>query len=77
MTQFVPKEQLWNEFPGGELPFEYDHDQYWPALWKLCQEKRTARRKRWILGGSLIGEYEDFLTGYSTANCSAIESKKE
>ncbi|KAI1139051.1 CRAL/TRIO domain-containing protein [Hypoxylon sp. FL0543] len=70
MTQFVPKEQLWSEFPGGELLFEYDHDVYWPALQKLCAEKRAEQVRRWEAGGKQIGEKEDYLKGYDTEGVS-------
>ncbi|KAH9999154.1 CRAL/TRIO domain-containing protein [Xylariaceae sp. FL0662B] len=63
MTQYVPKEQLWTEFKGGELPFEYDHDVYWPALQRLCGEKRAEWVRRWEAGGKQIGETEDYLKG--------------
>jgi hypothetical protein len=62
MTQYVPKEQLWTEF-GGELNFEYDHSTYWPALRKLCEERRAAHVQRWEAGGKQIGELEDYLKG--------------
>ncbi|OTB05870.1 hypothetical protein M426DRAFT_319558 [Hypoxylon sp. CI-4A] len=65
MTQYVPKEQLWAEYPGGELKFEYDHDVYWPALQKLCAEKRAEQVKRWEAGGKQIGETEDYLKGHA------------
>ncbi|KAH9910107.1 CRAL/TRIO domain-containing protein [Xylariomycetidae sp. FL2044] len=65
MTQFVPKEQLWTEFPGGELKFEYDHAVYWPALQKLCSERRAERVRRWEAGGKQIGETEDYLKGHA------------
>ncbi|KAJ2903985.1 putative cral trio domain-containing protein [Zalerion maritima] len=80
MTQFVPKEQLWTEYPGGEMAFEYEHETYWPALWKLCQERRAARREKWVKGGKHIGEYEDFMTGYSERGCvtaAGLETKEE
>ncbi|KAI0129371.1 CRAL/TRIO domain-containing protein [Hypoxylon sp. NC0597] len=70
MTQFVPKEQLWSEFPGGELQFEYDHDVYWPALQKLCAEKRAEQIRRWEAGGKQIGEKEDYLKGLDTEGVS-------
>jgi hypothetical protein len=63
MTQYVPAEQLWTEYAGGQLQFEYDHAVYWPALWQLCQERRGERKARWIAGGRNIGEFEDFLSG--------------
>ncbi|KAI0891581.1 CRAL/TRIO domain-containing protein [Annulohypoxylon nitens] len=70
MTQFVPKEQLWSEFPGGELQFEYNHDVYWPALQKLCAEKRAEKVKRWEAGGKQIGEKEDYLKGHDAQGVS-------
>lgn len=63
MRQYVPEEQLWTEFSNGSLEFEYDHSVYWPALVKLCEEKRASRTERWIAGGKHIGEYEDYLAG--------------
>ncbi|OIW30326.1 cral trio domain-containing protein [Coniochaeta ligniaria NRRL 30616] len=62
MRQYVPEEELWTEF-GGKLDFDYDHAAYWPALQKLCEEKRASRKQRWIAGGSHIGEHEDYLAG--------------
>jgi hypothetical protein len=62
MSQYVPKEQLWKEFMG-ELDFDYDHSVYWPALKKMCEEKRAERRQRWESGGKNIGELEDYLGG--------------
>jgi hypothetical protein len=76
MTQYVPKEQLWTEYEGGLLEFEYDHDTYWPALNKLCQERRAARKEKWVAGGKHIGEYEDFLTGYSDISVGVREGSK-
>jgi hypothetical protein len=81
MNQYVPSEQLWTEF-GGKLEFEYDHATYWPALQKLCEEKRGSRRQRWVAGGSRIGEHEDYLaggkeTGVAGSTTSTGEEAKE
>ncbi|KAH8664142.1 cral trio domain-containing protein [Xylariales sp. PMI_506] len=65
MTKYVPKEQLWTEFMG-DLNFEYDHEVYWPALAKLCAEKRAERLQRWEAAGKQIGESEDYLTGFTS-----------
>ena len=62
MSQFVPAEQLWTEF-HGKLEFEYDHSVYWPALMKMCDDRREARLQRWVAGGKQIGELEDYITG--------------
>ncbi|KAL0943613.1 cral trio domain-containing protein [Colletotrichum truncatum] len=63
MRQYVPEEQLWTEFSDGKLEFDYDHSTYWPALNSMCKEKREARTARWVAGGKLIGESEDYLGG--------------
>ncbi|KAK0635826.1 CRAL-TRIO domain-containing protein [Bombardia bombarda] len=63
MSQYVPKEQLWNEFHGA-LEFDYDHSVYWPALMKMCKERREARYQRWVAGGQQIGELEDYISGH-------------
>ncbi|KAK1962358.1 cral trio domain-containing protein [Colletotrichum sublineola] len=63
MRQYVPEEQLWTEFSGGKLEFEYDHEVYWPALNAMCKERRDARTARWVAGGKQIGELEDYLAG--------------
>lgn len=63
MRAYVPAEQLWTEFSDGALKFEYDHDVYWPALMKLCDERNEEQKKRWVQGGSVIGESELYLKG--------------
>jgi hypothetical protein len=83
MRQYVPEEELWTEF-GGKLEFDYDHATYWPALRKLCEEKRASRKQRWVAGGSHIGEHEDYLAGGketgvagTLASATEDETKKE
>jgi hypothetical protein len=63
MTQYVSSEQLLTEYKGGELPFEYEHSVYWPALQKLSNERRAERLQRWEAEGKQIGESEDYLKG--------------
>ncbi|KAG8630902.1 hypothetical protein KVT40_000042 [Elsinoe batatas] len=62
LRDFVPPEQLWNEFTG-DLDFEYDHKTYWPAMSEECERRRAAYKQRWIAGGKKIGEYEEYLRG--------------
>ncbi|KAJ9496625.1 Phosphatidylinositol transfer protein (PITP) [Exophiala xenobiotica] len=62
MGLHVPREQLLKE-SGGFVEFEYDHEEYWPALNDLCEMKRAARQARWEKGGKRIGEYESYLRG--------------
>lgn len=62
LRQWVPPTQLWNQ-SGGDLDFEYDHAQYWPALTEECARRRAAYKKRWEAGGMKIGEFEEYLRG--------------
>lgn len=62
MRQHVPPEQLWNEF-HGDLEFEYEHDVYWPALLKLCEERHAEQVARWVKAGKNYGESEVYLKG--------------
>lgn len=48
---------------GGDVEFRYDHSLYWPALNKLAELRQQAYRERWIQGGKLVGEHEDYLKG--------------
>ncbi|KAK4142479.1 CRAL-TRIO domain-containing protein [Dichotomopilus funicola] len=77
MAKYVPVEQMWSEFSTGKLEFEYDHEVYWPALQALCEEKREARRERWVKGGSQIGESEDYLAGASEVGVAGVQDKAE
>ena len=63
MKQYVPAEQLWSSDWGGNFDFEYDHEVYWPALNELCRKKREEKLARWIAGGKIIGESEEYLAG--------------
>lgn len=58
----VPSSQLWKDY-GGDADFEYEHDKYWPALNKMCQNRREAYKQRWVEAGSRIGEFEKYLRG--------------
>ncbi|KAH6626551.1 CRAL-TRIO domain-containing protein [Chaetomium sp. MPI-SDFR-AT-0129] len=77
MAKYVPVEQMWSEFSTGKLEFEYDHAVYWPALQALCEEKREARRERWVRGGSQIGESEDYLAGASEVGVAGVQENGE
>jgi hypothetical protein len=60
---YVPREQLWKEDFNGDVDFEYDHEVYWPALVKLCDERRAERKARWVKAGKRFGESEDLIKG--------------
>ncbi len=62
ISNHVPVEQLLIPF-GGEVEFEYKHDVYWPALDKLCTQRRKEYLARWVKAGRQIGEYETYLRG--------------
>lgn len=63
---YFSSEQLWKEF-GGDLDFEYDHETYWPALIKLCDQRRAEWRVRWEKAGKRYGESEIYLKGDDSA----------
>lgn len=62
LSNHVPREQLWSDY-GGDAHFQYSHSDYWPALNRICEERRTAYKERWVAGGKRIGEYEAYLRG--------------
>ncbi|PHH60313.1 hypothetical protein CDD81_1868 [Ophiocordyceps australis] len=70
MTQYVAPGELWSSDWGGQLDFEYKHDEYWPALHALCRQRREARTARWEAGGKLVGESEVYLAGGSDQSVS-------
>ncbi|KAK5118997.1 hypothetical protein LTR62_000208 [Meristemomyces frigidus] len=59
---YIPPMQLWTTH-GGDLDFEYKHDDYWPGLTGECDRRRAAARERWEKGGKRIGEYEAYIRG--------------
>ncbi|EPQ65074.1 Bgt-2889-2 [Blumeria graminis f. sp. tritici] len=73
--EIVPVEQLCKDFQGG-LEFEYDHKIYWPALLKLCAEKRDFKWKRWVEAGKNYGESEFYLKGGNELSVSHQEIDK-
>lgn len=62
LRQHVPSSQLLKSV-NGDVEFEYDHSVYWPALNALAAQRREERLERWIRGGKLIGEHENYLKG--------------
>lgn len=62
LRKHVPPSQLLKAV-GGDVEFEYDHSSYWPALNKLAAQRRNEYRERWIQGGKLVGEHENYLRG--------------
>ena len=67
-TAFVPPSQLQSMF-DGEVDFQYDHKTYFPALDKLCAERRVANLERWRkYGGGRCGLSEAVIRGAVTPN---------
>jgi len=62
LRQHVPPTQLDSAY-GGDVQFKYDHAVYWPALNKICAERREKYQERWVKSGKHIGEYEAYLRG--------------
>ncbi|GAA5961025.1 hypothetical protein JCM3765_006506 [Sporobolomyces pararoseus] len=62
-TSLIPPAQLQKIF-GGEINFEYDHETYFPALTKLCMERKQENLKRWKqFGGGKCGIDEAVIKG--------------
>lgn len=74
LRKHVPPSQLLKE-AGGDVEFEYDHSQYWPALNKLADQRRAEYHRRWVDGGKVIGEYENYLRGGSAMSRTKSEAK--
>lgn len=64
LRKYIPPVQL-DKAVGGDADFEYKHDIYWPAMNKICAQRRAAAKDRWIRAGKQIGEYEAYLHGGS------------
>ncbi|KAJ5894321.1 hypothetical protein N7495_006012 [Penicillium taxi] len=62
LAKHVPPSQLLKS-SGGEVDFTYDHSIYWPALNKLAEQRRETYHERWVKGGKLVGEFENYLKG--------------
>ncbi|GAA5954211.1 hypothetical protein JCM21900_006963 [Sporobolomyces salmonicolor] len=45
-TSLIPSQQLQTIF-GGDINLQYDHSVYFPALTKLCMERKAANLNRW------------------------------
>ncbi|KAH9944856.1 CRAL-TRIO domain-containing protein [Amylocystis lapponica] len=50
---FVP-EQLVSEW-GGDCRFEYEHERYWPALVRMCTERKEQMKTAWREQGAKVG----------------------
>ncbi|GAA5843316.1 hypothetical protein JCM5353_005272 [Sporobolomyces roseus] len=62
-TSLIPPSQLQKIF-GGTVDFQYDHSTYFPALTKLCMERKRANFERWKrFGGGVCGVDEAIIRG--------------
>ncbi|OJJ37348.1 hypothetical protein ASPWEDRAFT_50569 [Aspergillus wentii DTO 134E9] len=65
LCQHVPSSHLMKAM-GGDVEFRYEHSIYWPAINALADQRKSEYRERWVQGGKLIGEHENYLkTGTS------------
>ncbi|GAA5884608.1 hypothetical protein JCM6882_005320 [Rhodosporidiobolus microsporus] len=62
-TSLIPPSQLQTIF-GGDVNMEYDHEKYFPALTKLCFERKAANLERWKkFGNGACGVDEAIIRG--------------
>ncbi|KAE9986866.1 hypothetical protein EG328_004585 [Venturia inaequalis] len=73
LTGHIPAPQLHKNY-GGEVDFEYQHDVYWPALNRLCEERRKAYRDRWVEAGEKVGVSEFYLRGGTESSTTAVNN---
>lgn len=73
---FFTKENLMTQWWGGDREFEWDHDQYWPALVKMCEERRQTQKMRWKDMGATIGLDEWKIKGGETETVEAASDSK-
>jgi len=52
---YMTRDQVMKDWWDGEREFEWDHSKYWPALTKMCEERRNAQMERWRELGATIG----------------------
>jgi hypothetical protein len=50
----IAADQVTKEW-GGTIDFIYEHEQYWPALNSLCEERRKAQMERFRELGAVVG----------------------
>lgn len=74
LRKWVPPEHLWKHY-GGDLNFDYDHSVYWPSLTEEVAKRRAAYKERWIAGGKMIGESEEYLRGGNVKSLRETQSQ--
>ncbi len=52
---FMEKDQVMKEWWDGDRKFEWDHSKYWPALVKMCAERKAEQMGRWREMGAKVG----------------------
>ncbi|GAA5976469.1 hypothetical protein JCM5350_001700 [Sporobolomyces pararoseus] len=84
-TSLIPPSQLQKIF-GGQINFEYDHSTYFPALTKLCFERKKENLERWRkFGNGKCGIDEAVIKGAknpdgsstTTTSSEVLEEEKE
>jgi len=61
---FIDPQQLEKDCFSGDLKFVYNHNVYWPALTRLCEERRSAQLERWRkFGNNRVGLTEWIIKG--------------
>ncbi|KAF9000594.1 CRAL-TRIO domain-containing protein [Cyathus striatus] len=49
------KSMIMTEWWGGDQDFEYVHEKYWPALLKMCDNRRNRWMEKWKKLGAKVG----------------------
>ena len=73
----MTKDQVMKEWWDGDQEFEWDHDKYWPALIKICDERRHSQMERWRQLGAKVGLSEWDFKSTNTEGSSNLPEANE
>ena len=76
LRNHVPPSQLLKSH-GGDVEFEYKHEEYWPALNSLADQRLGEIKARWVQGGKRVGELEAYLKGGQQDSLAGLIAKDE
>ena len=62
---------------GGDVTIPYEHETYWPALIKLCADRRETQMQRWRELGATVGLSEWDIRQFAQETTSAPVTEKE
>ncbi|THH27619.1 hypothetical protein EUX98_g6573 [Antrodiella citrinella] len=75
--QLFTADQLIQRY-GGDREFEYVHEEYWPALLKMAEERKSRWMQRWKEMGGRVGLKEwDYKVGETASRAEKVSAPAE